>query len=103
MAADRRRSPGWRLDRVSQAVLLRSFCGAVMVVPRILRLFELPLLAKELNEQAAQKRTYLIRFAYASVLFTVTCGLFYGNSLHRDGSLSGGLGQGRRMFEELVW
>ena len=74
-----------------------------MITSRILRLIELPLLAKELNEQVAQKRTYLIRFAYASILFTVSCGLFYGNFLHRDGSLSGGLGQGRRMFEELVW
>jgi len=73
-----------------------------MFAAQILRLVELPLLAKELNEQAAQRRTYLIRFAYASVLFTAACGLFYGNNLQGEGGSSGVLGQGRRMFEELV-
>jgi len=68
---------------------------------RILRLFELPLLAKELNEQAAQKRTYLIRFFYAGLLFVAACGLFYGNFLKGGGSASG-LGQGRHMFQNLV-
>jgi len=73
-----------------------------MPAPPLLRLIELPLLAKELNEQAAQKRTYLIRFAYASVLFTAACGLFYGNFLQGEGGSAGGLGQGRKMFEELM-
>jgi ABC-type transport system involved in multi-copper enzyme maturation permease subunit len=69
----------------------------------IARLIELPLLAKELNEQAAQRRTYIVRFAYASLLFAAACGLFYGNFLHGERSSSAGLGQGRRMFEDLVW
>jgi ABC-type transport system involved in multi-copper enzyme maturation permease subunit len=68
---------------------------------RIKRLFELPLLAKELNEQSAQKRTYVIRFTYAAVLFTAACGMFYGSFLQGGGS-TGGLGQGRQMFEKLV-
>src|SRR5262245_20674022 len=69
---------------------------------RLLRMFELPLLAKELNEQAAKKRTYLIRFAYAGLLFAAGCGLFYGNFLQGGGGGTGGFGQGRRMFEHLV-
>ena len=69
---------------------------------RLLRMFELPLLAKELNEQAARKRTYFMRFAYASLLFAAACGLFYGNFLQEGGGSAGGLGQGRRMFEHLV-
>src|SRR5690242_6959039 len=67
-----------------------------------LRNFELPLLAKELNEQAAQRRTYLIRFGYAALLFIGACALFYGNFLQGGGGSARGLGQGRSMFESLV-
>lgn len=73
-----------------------------MNAAKLLRLFELPLLAKELNEQAAQKRTYFVRFAYASVLFVAGCGLFYGNFLQQGAGSASGLGQGRVMFETLV-
>ena len=73
-----------------------------MTGANVVRLLELPLLAKELNEQASQKRTYLIRFLYAAILFTAACGLFYGDLLHDGGGSAGGLGQGRRMFEQLV-
>lgn len=71
------------------------------MVAKLMRLFELPLLAKELNEQAARKRTYALRFLYAALLFIGACGLFYGNFLQGSGSV-GGLGQGRLMFEKLV-
>jgi ABC-type transport system involved in multi-copper enzyme maturation permease subunit len=73
-----------------------------MSAATFLRLVELPLLAKELNEQAAQKRTYVIRFLYAAILFTAACGLFYGNFLQGGGGSASGLGQGRQMFENLV-
>jgi len=73
-----------------------------MIFPRIRRSLELPLLAKELNEQAAQRKTYIIRFLYGGVLFAAACGLFYGNFLQGGGGSAGGLGQGRRMFESLV-
>lgn len=72
-----------------------------MTIDRVLRLFELPLLTKELNEQAERRRTYLVRFVYASVLFAVACGIFYGNFLTGE-TRSGSLGQGRFMFERLV-
>jgi len=39
----------------------------------------LPILKKDLTELAAQKRTYVIRFAYALVLFVTACTLFYAN------------------------
>jgi ABC-type transport system involved in multi-copper enzyme maturation permease subunit len=72
-----------------------------MNLTRIKRHFELPLLAKELNEQSAQRRTYIFRFVYGAVLFTSACGMFYGTFL-QGGASSGGLGQGRQMFEKLV-
>lgn len=64
--------------------------------------WELPLLVKELNEQAARPRTYIIRFLYAATLFTAACALFYGNFLTGDASATGSLGRGRFMFERLV-
>lgn len=73
-----------------------------MIAERIARYCELPLLAKELNEQAAQRRTYVVRFVYAGILFTAACGMFYGSFLQGSGGSAGGLGQGRQMFEQLV-
>lgn len=73
-----------------------------MSAAKLIRLIELPLLAKELNEQAAQRRTYIIRFLYAGILFAAACVLFYGNFLKGGGGSSGGLGRGRWMFENLV-
>ena len=72
------------------------------MLSKVLRLFELPLLAKELNEQAARKRTYIVRFAYAALLFVGACGLFYGNFLQGGNGSARGLGQGKLMFEKLV-
>jgi ABC-type transport system involved in multi-copper enzyme maturation permease subunit len=39
----------------------------------------LPVLAKDLTEQAAQRRTYIIRFVYGFVLFASSGVLFYAN------------------------
>lgn len=68
---------------------------------RLFRSFELPLLVKELNEQAERRRTYLVRFAYAAVLFGLACGIFYGDLLAGTTQV-GSLGQGKFMFERLV-
>jgi ABC-type transport system involved in multi-copper enzyme maturation permease subunit len=73
-----------------------------MIVSKIARFCELPLLAKELNEQASQRRTYVVRFLYAGILFTAACGMFYGSFLQGTAGSTGGLGQGRQMFEQLV-
>jgi hypothetical protein len=62
----------------------------------------LPLLAKELLEQAARKRTYVIRVVYASLLFFSAFVFFF--EILRIGSTSplAALGKGREMFETLV-
>lgn len=54
---------------------------AVMSVLRRLPLasLRLPVLVKDLTEQAAQRRTYIIRFVYGLVLFTSSGVLFYAN------------------------
>lgn len=58
----------------------------------------MPLLAKELTEQAARSRTYVIRFLYAALLFAAGLFIVYGR-----GS-SGGvaqMGQGQEMFNQI--
>ncbi|HTI51308.1 MAG TPA: hypothetical protein VL475_10165, partial [Planctomycetaceae bacterium] len=73
-----------------------------MTPDRFLRAWELPLLVKELNEQASRPRTYVIRFLYAATLFVAACGLFYGNFLSDGAASAGTMGRGRFMFERLV-
>jgi ABC-type transport system involved in multi-copper enzyme maturation permease subunit len=69
---------------------------------RLLPHFSLPLLGKELIEQAARKRTYVVRVLYAALLFFAAW-LFFFETL-RAGSTSplAVLGRGRDMFEVLV-
>ncbi len=58
----------------------------------------MPLLAKELTEQAARKRTYIIRFIYTAVLFSAGLFIIYGRGA------TGGvaqLGQGQEMFNQM--
>ncbi|HLJ09978.1 MAG TPA: hypothetical protein VKU82_02255 [Planctomycetaceae bacterium] len=64
--------------------------------------FGLPLLAKELLEQAARKRTYAVRTAYAVLLFVAAYLFFY--EILRTGVASplAALGRGREMFAALV-
>src|SRR5579872_215712 len=71
-------------------------------MPRILASMGLPLLAKELAEQSARKRTYIVRVVYAALLF-LSAFLFFFNIL-RVGSASplAVLGKGREMFMTLV-
>lgn len=63
---------------------------------------ELPLLVKELNEQAARPRTYVVRFVYASTLFAAACAMFYGGILTGGGGSADVFGRGRVMFQRLV-
>ncbi|MBW3539617.1 MAG: ABC transporter permease [Planctomycetes bacterium] len=61
-----------------------------------------PLLAKELTEQAAQRRTYVIRVLYALALFVGAWILFQDIlGTGRQGAF-GVLGQGREMFVAIV-
>lgn len=62
----------------------------------------LPLLAKELLEQAARKRTYVVRVMYACLLFFASF-LFFNETLSVAGSSPfAALGRGRQMFDVLV-
>jgi hypothetical protein len=68
------------------------------------RTFGLPLLGKELVEQAARKRTYITRAIYATLLFA-GFGLCYATtkiSYFGPGSWVAMLGRGRMMFEYLM-
>ena len=65
--------------------------------------FGLPVLRKELIEQANRKRTYVLRALYAAALFTATVGAFYTLALELGNDPLGLLGQGRWMFEFVFW
>jgi ABC-type transport system involved in multi-copper enzyme maturation permease subunit len=65
------------------------------------RFLELPLLVKELNEQAVRPRTYVIRFVYGALLFIGACVMIYGDVGLGD-SAAGTMGRGRGMFERLL-
>ena len=69
---------------------------------RFLSYFSLPLLSKELIEQAQSKRTYILRVIYALGLYGVT--LFTYGSLVGIGSAGGlrNLGLGQVLFGQLV-
>ena len=62
----------------------------------------LPLLAKELIEQSARKRTYVIRVVYASILFFTAFLLFYEELRVGTTSPMAVLGKGRELFMSLV-
>src|SRR6266700_609025 len=64
--------------------------------------FGLPLLGKELIEQAARKRTYVIRTLYASLLFFACYLMFYETLQVGNVSSFAVLGRGRQMFDILV-
>ncbi len=64
----------------------------------VLHLFSLPLLTKELIEQAHRKRTYVLRVIYAVILYGIA--LWYYGDLSRGGSAAElvNLGRGRALF-----
>lgn len=60
----------------------------------------LPLLAKELIEQAARRRTYIIRVIYALVLFVIVVTFLFDYNYHRSPLRM--LGRGRYLLETMV-
>src|SRR5258708_512368 len=64
--------------------------------------FGLPLLAKELIEQAARKRTYVVRVLYAALLFIAAYLFFYDTLRIGKASPLAVLGRGQNMFSALV-
>lgn len=69
---------------------------------KLLKHFGLPLLAKELIEQAARKRTYVVRAGYAILLFLSAYIFFYDTLRVGSASPLAALGRGRQMLEILV-
>ena len=64
--------------------------------------FGLPLLAKELTEQAARKRTFVIRVVYESILFLTASMFFYQTLQFANDSPLAVLGKGKNMFATVV-
>src|SRR5260221_2972503 len=69
---------------------------------RLFENFGLPLLGKELIEQAARKRTYVIRGLYAALLFFSSYLFFYEIMQVGSASPLAVLGRGREMYATLV-
>lgn len=67
---------------------------------RLPHTLDFPLLVKELNEQAARPRTYIVRIVYGLFVFTLMCVLFYRRLTAVEGI--SGLGRGREMFDWLI-
>ena len=63
----------------------------------------LPLLAKELLEQSARRRTYVVRTIYACLLFLLAWLMFWDIVRASRNDPFAVLGHGRRIFESLVW
>ncbi len=61
-----------------------------------------PLLGKDLVEQAARRRTYVVRVVYAVLLFLCFLLFFYEMASSMAGDIFWMLGYGKRMFEFLV-
>ena len=63
----------------------------------------LPLLTKELIEQSARKRTYILRFVYAIALYGITLWIFQRQLGSWNATGLSVLGQGRGLFTSLAW
>ncbi|MDZ4689575.1 MAG: ABC transporter permease subunit [Planctomycetaceae bacterium] len=69
---------------------------------RVPRQFSLPLLAKELTEQSARRRTFYVRAAYAALLYGVTLWGFYRQIGHLESGSFAMLGTGHILFEQVL-
>src|SRR6516165_1013319 len=96
------RMPACRANRSGAICSLTTDTKFVFSRMRLSRAFGLPLLAKELLEQSARRRTYVVRVVYATLLFVSAFLLFF--DILRSGASSplAVLGKGREMFETLV-
>ena len=62
-----------------------------------------PLLSRELTEQAARRRTYILRVIYAVVLYGFTLWVFWSKLGSWSDQSFAFLGRGRQFFEALAW
>lgn len=75
----------------------------VSVPARPARAWGLPLLTKELAEQSARKRTYVIRTIYATLLFAFATLIFWSSVYSEINSPFEVLGRGREMFLAVIF
>ena len=68
----------------------------------LLRFFSLPLLAKELTEAAARRRTYVLRVVYGALLFAVFAALAPRWLWRGSYDPLSVMGAGREMFESIL-
>jgi ABC-type transport system involved in multi-copper enzyme maturation permease subunit len=66
------------------------------------RFFSFPLLAKELTETAARRRTYVVRFVYAALLFAFFALITPRWVWRTNASAYAAMGEGRRMFTAIL-
>lgn len=81
--------------------------AAVQLARRLLARLSMPLLARELMEQASQRRTYALRVAYGSLLFGLVLlmtGMMTFSRSVRDYAYDPGylVGMGRQVFQVIV-
>lgn len=76
-----------------------SPAGSDSRLTKLRRRLEMPLLLVELKDLAWRRRTYVVRFLYAFVLFAVGCSLFYGNLTQGQ---TDSLGRGRLIFLQFL-
>ena len=69
-----------------------------LAIPRL----GLPLLAKELVEQAARQRTYVVRIVYAVLLFVAGFSFYYQIVARYSSTPFAALGQGRELFVSIM-
>lgn len=69
---------------------------------RLVARFGLPLLMKELREQAARRRTYVVRAVYASLVLLAGMMSYSEVTSRTGGTIYAVLGQGREVFDSLV-
>src|SRR6516225_5879137 len=74
-----------------------------MQLTHLISNLSLPLLAKELIEQASRRRTYLVRVVYAILLFFAAVLFFYQTLRVGMASPLAALGRGRDMFMAVVF
>jgi len=72
------------------------------MAPRRILLSGLPLLTKELLEQSARRRTYVIRTLYAALLFLSALFIFYITTYQNYTTPLDILGRGREVFSSVV-
>lgn len=69
---------------------------------KVIKYFSLPLLLKELIEQASRRRTYLVRIVYVTLFFLACMAIIIPEYARTSGGLINMLGIGRNIFVAII-